>query len=193
MARTDTLGNFLTDVAEAIRTKEGTTETIPANEFDTRITNLSVGGKYAPRMIMFRDYSGTELDYELENLDTSNLTDMSDMLRGCKKITSYNISHFNVSNVKYFNSLFYNNSALTSLDLSGWENSICINTTTMFYGCSALQYLDIRGLDFTNVTQYSGMFDSVPGDCEIIVKDDAQRDWILLRAGFTNIKTVAEL
>ena len=44
MARTDTLGNFLTDVAEAIRTKEGTTETIPASEFDTRIANLSGGG-----------------------------------------------------------------------------------------------------------------------------------------------------
>ena len=44
MARIDTLGNFLTDVAEAIRTKEGTTETIPASEFDTRISNLSGGG-----------------------------------------------------------------------------------------------------------------------------------------------------
>lgn len=40
MARTDTLGNFLTDVAEAIRTKEGTTATITASEFDTRIANL---------------------------------------------------------------------------------------------------------------------------------------------------------
>ena len=45
MARTDTLGNFLTDVAEAIRTKEGTTKTIPASEFDTRISNLSGGGE----------------------------------------------------------------------------------------------------------------------------------------------------
>lgn len=44
MARTDTLGNFLTDVAEAIRTKEGTSEAIPASEFDTRISNLSGGG-----------------------------------------------------------------------------------------------------------------------------------------------------
>ena len=41
MARTDTLGNFLTDVAEAIRTKEGTLGKIPANEFDTRISNIS--------------------------------------------------------------------------------------------------------------------------------------------------------
>lgn len=44
MARTDTLGNFLTDVAEAIRAKEGTTEPIVASEFDTRISNLSGGG-----------------------------------------------------------------------------------------------------------------------------------------------------
>lgn len=44
MARTDTLGNFVTDVAEAIRTKEGTTEKIPVSEFDTRITNLPSGG-----------------------------------------------------------------------------------------------------------------------------------------------------
>lgn len=43
MARTDTLGNFLTDVAEAIRTKEGTTGKIKASEFDARISNISGG------------------------------------------------------------------------------------------------------------------------------------------------------
>lgn len=41
MARTDTLGNFLTDVAEAIRTKEGTVGKIKASEFDSRISNIS--------------------------------------------------------------------------------------------------------------------------------------------------------
>ena len=44
MARTDTLTNFLTDVAEAIRTKGGTTDTINASEFDTAIANLPSGG-----------------------------------------------------------------------------------------------------------------------------------------------------
>jgi len=43
MARIDTLANFLTDVAAAIKEKEGTTENIPASEFDTRIANLSGG------------------------------------------------------------------------------------------------------------------------------------------------------
>ena len=44
MARTDTLGNFLTDVADAIRTKGGTSEPIQASSFDTAIENLPTGG-----------------------------------------------------------------------------------------------------------------------------------------------------
>lgn len=44
MARTDTLGNFLTDVAESIRTKTGETGTILASEFDTKIKNIQGGG-----------------------------------------------------------------------------------------------------------------------------------------------------
>lgn len=43
MARTDTLGHFLTDVADAIRTVEGSGEAIQASDFDTRIEALSSG------------------------------------------------------------------------------------------------------------------------------------------------------
>lgn len=43
MARTNTLANFLTDVANAIRTKKGTQETISASAFDTEILNLPSG------------------------------------------------------------------------------------------------------------------------------------------------------
>ena len=39
MARTDTLGNFLTDVAIAIRNKKGTTDTIVASNFDFEIVS----------------------------------------------------------------------------------------------------------------------------------------------------------
>ena len=43
MARTDTLPHFLTDVADAIRTKTGTSETIQASTFDTAISNIPSG------------------------------------------------------------------------------------------------------------------------------------------------------
>ena len=44
MARTDTLPHFLTDVADAIRTKKGTEAEIKASDFDTEIENLPSGG-----------------------------------------------------------------------------------------------------------------------------------------------------
>ena len=65
MARTDTLGNFLTDVAEAIRTKEGTTETITASEFDTRISNLSGSEDLTEELTVY----GTELEEQNVTLD----------------------------------------------------------------------------------------------------------------------------
>ena len=44
MARTDNLNNFLTDVADSIREKKGTTGLIPASEFDTEIDSIETGG-----------------------------------------------------------------------------------------------------------------------------------------------------
>lgn len=43
MARTDSLPNFLTDVANAIRSKTGETGEITASEFDTKINSIEVG------------------------------------------------------------------------------------------------------------------------------------------------------
>ena len=43
MARTDSLNNFLTDVADAIRIKTGSTEQIQASQFDTEIESINTG------------------------------------------------------------------------------------------------------------------------------------------------------
>lgn len=43
MARVDNLENFLTDVAGAIKTKKGTTDKIPAANFDTEIASIETG------------------------------------------------------------------------------------------------------------------------------------------------------
>lgn len=43
MARVDNLENFLTDVAGAIKTKKGTTDKIPAVNFDTEIASIETG------------------------------------------------------------------------------------------------------------------------------------------------------
>ena len=246
MARTDTLGNFLTDVANAIREKKGTTDTIQASNFDTEIASIEGGGKYAPRYILFRNYTGQDLTEEINNLDTSNITNMKEMFYNCSslsnldltgfdtnnvttmasmfyncsKLTSLDLSNFNTNNVigisamfqqcssletinlNNFNptsistmaSMFYNCSKLTSLDLSSFYAINITNLNSTFDGCSVLNKLDIRNFDFTNVTSSINTFRKIPVDCEIIVKDDTAKEWVLTqRSDFTNVKTVAEL
>lgn len=63
MTRTDTLGHFLTDVADAIRTKGGTSADIQASSFDTAIANLPGGGttEVEEKDVNFYDYDGKRL------------------------------------------------------------------------------------------------------------------------------------
>ena len=220
MARTDTLRHFLTDIANSIRNKKGTTDTIIASNFDTEIDSIETSvGKYTPRFISFYNYNKTDLDYEISNIDTSNVTDMHYMFYNCSHLTSLDLSNFNTSNVTDMQSMFYNCSNLTSLDLSNFNISKvtnmnfmfnnCSNLTSldlsnfntskvtnmnsMFYNCSNLTYLDIRNFDFKKVVSYSNIFNNVPSNCEIIVKDDTAKEWIFAkRSDFTNVKTVVE-
>lgn len=194
MARTDTLGNFLTDVAEAIRTKKGTTDTIQASEFDTEIASIEGASKYAPRRISFYAYTGTELDEEISNLDTSNSTSMINMFYSCSNLTSLDLSSFNTSNVTNMSNMFYACRSLTELDLSSFDTTNVANMRGMFENCSKLTHLDIRNFDFTKVTSYTNMFNGVPTDCEIIVKDATAKNWMAICfTTLTNVKTVAEL
>jgi hypothetical protein len=64
----------------------------------------------------------------------------------------------------------------------------------MFYYCTSLEKIDIRSMTFDNVTNQNMAFYQVPNDCEIIVKDNTQKEWITSRfTNLTNVKTVAEL
>ena len=194
MARTDTLRHFLTDVANSIRNKKGTTDTIIASNFDTEIDSIETSvGKYAPRFISFRDYNKMDLDYETSNIDTSNITDMNYMFLNCKKLTSLDLSNFNISDVTNISSMFLNCKNLTSLDLSKFNTSNVTDMHSIFNDCSNLTYLDIRNFYFTKVISDSNMFNKVPSNCEIIVKDDIAKKWIFARRkDFTNVKTVVE-
>ena len=68
------------------------------NVKDYASANVQIEGgasKYAPRHILFQNYTGTELTEELENLDTSNLTSMSAMFSGCSSLTTVNLTNKN--------------------------------------------------------------------------------------------------
>lgn len=177
MARTDSLYNFLTDVADSIRSKKGTTESIIASEFDTEIESIESNKKYAPSFISFYNFKGTDLTYELENLDTSNVIDMSYMFFQNSNIESLDLGHFNTSNVKDMNNMFNNSNKLktlilnnfniikvesldstfrnltsiTDLDLSSFSNNNVKTVYGAFYGCDKMKNLNIGNFDMSKI------------------------------------------
>ena len=94
----------------------------------------------------------------MENLNTSNVTDMNFMFSGCSALTSLDLSGFNTSNVTSMEYMFYHCSKLTSLDLSSFNTSNVTYMSFMFSDCSKLTSLDLSGFNTSNVKEMRGMF-----------------------------------
>lgn len=122
------------------------------------VTGNYVGSKYAPRYISFYYYSGTELDDEIANLDTSNITNMGNMFYNCQKLTTLDLSSFNTSNVTNMGSMFNYCQSLTTLDLTSFDTSNVNSMIYMFYGCRKLTDLDSSNFNTSKVTNMGSMF-----------------------------------
>ncbi len=184
------------------------------------VANTGGGGKYAPRHLDFSTYAGTELDYEVANVDTSNIKDFGEIFNNCTKLTQLNLSNWNMNNATSTYQMFGYCYALTKVDLSGFVgknvtamnnmflscsklteiilkdfNSQNVTSTRYAFSCATLQKLDIRswGLPVSKLKDISYMFNNVPSTCLIIVKDQTAKNWVTaLRSDLTNVKTLEE-
>ena len=155
MARTDTLGHFLTDVADAIRTKTGSSETIIASDFDTEIENIPSGGgdlgDYFNSTISYS--SGTsgvnEMIKQIPADTVISGTNMDKMFNGCTSLTT--IPLFDTSNITTMNETFRYCTGLTTVPLF---NTSKVNTMQdMLNYCSKLTtvpVLDTSSIKFNN-------------------------------------------
>lgn len=119
-------------------------------------------------------------------------TKFSYMFSGCKWLYLPKVSTNGTKNNLFLNYMFSNCTVVTSLDLSGMNGTVGRMSST-FAGCSSLKHLDIRGLIMHDCSMYSSAFNSVPTDCEIIVKDTIEK--LFLATNFpslSNVKTVAD-
>ena len=98
----------------------------------------------------------------LKNLDTSNVTDMNNMFRGCTSLTTIHISGLDTSNVTSMASMFNRCTSLTTVDLSGLDTSNVKDMNNMFRECTSLTTVDLSGLDTSNVTSMAVMFYMCP-------------------------------
>lgn len=201
MARTNNLSNFLTDVADAIRTAEGSSETIQASDFDTRIEALSGGGGADLSEYISGTLTGKSSDYtpfpwqmvihKLPALSNSGNT-CQNMFRGFMG-TSIDLSNFDTTNVQTMKDMFRGCENITELNLSSFFTPNLTVVQNMFTYCSNLLKIDMRNMDFTNVTVWTQWLVGVSTNCLIIVKDTTQKTLVTANASdYTNIKTVAE-
>ena len=112
--------------------------------------------------LMFHEYlQCTSID--LSNVDTSNVTDMSNMFNignasELSPLTYLDISSFDTSNVTDMSLMFRSCELLTSLDLSSFDTSNVTDMYGMFAFCLSLTSLDLSSFDTSNVTDMYGMF-----------------------------------
>ena len=99
----------------------------------------------------------------MQYLNTSEVTDMSNMFSECIALTSLDVSHFDTKKVKYMRALFHSCSELTTLDVSHFDTRNVTDMAMMFAYCENLTTLDVRNFDTKKVTDMSGMFEQCSG------------------------------
>ncbi|BDR59612.1 BspA family leucine-rich repeat surface protein [Xylocopilactobacillus apicola] len=103
-----------------------------------------------------RCYSLNNLD--LSSFDTSRVTDMSSMFIGCYWLSSLDLRSFDTSRVVDMSNMFKAMNYLHSLNISRFNTSNVQNMSGMFYGCGGVVNLDVSSFDTSKVTDMSYMF-----------------------------------
>ena len=112
---------------------------------------------------------GSLVHLDVSKADTSGVTDVSGLFRGCSSLESLDVANWDVSRIEDFSSMFSGCSSLTALDLSGWDVSNIRDYSWMFYGCTSLRSLDVSGWAIRSYVEYKGMLDGCSSLCSITV------------------------
>ena len=134
----------------------------PLSETNTNYAyKLTIGGKdgiIANESMIGYFYEFTNMtSIDLSVLDTSEVTNMSNMFSACISLTSLDVSNFDTSKVTDMRSMFSGCSSLTSLDLSNFDTSQVTSMAGMFSECSSLTILDLSSFDTSKVTGHYAM------------------------------------
>ena len=92
----------------------------------------------------------------IENLNTSNVKNMSEMFGQCSNLETLDLSHFNTENVGNMSNMFNGCTKLHDLNISSFNTENVTNMYGMFYGCSSLETLDLSHFN-TRYVRKDGM------------------------------------
>ena len=110
-------------------------------------------------------FNGCEIlnDLDLSNFNTVNVTDMSGMFSSCERFSSLDVSHFNTAKVTDMSGMFGYCTGLTALDVSNFNTTKVTDMAGMFSNCTGLTSLDLGSFNTSLVTNMASMFQSCTG------------------------------
>ena len=109
----------------------------------------------------------------IENLNTSEVTNMSYMFHACHGLTSLDLSNFDTSKVTDMSCMFYECDELTSLNLRSFDTSKVTTMGSMFNMCKKLTNLDLSSFNTSKVVNMKMMF----YQCYELTTIYASKDW----------------
>ena len=95
---------------------------------------------------------------KLDNIDTGNVLYMGSVFNGCNSLVNIDVSKWNTGKVIHMSEMFYNCKLLTKIDVSKWNTSNVQGMRNLFSGCSSLTELDVSKWDTSSATTMSNMF-----------------------------------
>ena len=95
---------------------------------------------------------------DLSGLDTSNITNMSEMFVNSASIQKMNLKGWQTSNVQNMSGMFKGVKQLKSLDINHFKTDNVTDFNRMFFGMESLEFLDISSLKTTKATSLYQIF-----------------------------------
>lgn len=96
---------------------------------------------------------------DLSGWVTTNLTDTGSMFENCSKLTKV-IQSFNTSKITNMSNMFKKCKVLSSIDVSGWNTEKVLYMQSMFYECNVLRSLKVDNWNVSNVIDMNNMFNN---------------------------------
>lgn len=124
---------------------------------------------------------------------SSNTNNVEELFSSCSNVEEINLSSLSTTaNNTNCNGMFGGCSKLKKIDLSNFNPGSIQNGNKMFTGCTSLEELDISSMNM-NVSSYTYMFNGVPANCLILVKDQTAKDWFTTNwSNLTNVQIKSE-
>ena len=130
----------------------------------------------------FQNFGNLKQIEGIENLNTENVKDMSDMFYSCNDLISLDVTNFNTDNVTSMSDMFHGCSGLISLDVTHFNTENVTSMSGMFDSCKGLISLYVTNFNTANVKDMSYMFFGCNKLKEIYVSDKFVTDDVISSA-----------